>query len=151
MKLNPFDPKYFLFAKHAQHVALIHFPIALFVAGVILDFVGVRKNRKDFETAAYFNFWGAALATIPTIASGIAAWQWALEGQRIQGILRLHIIFAAASTFLIWSVLLIHKAARREPNSRLLAYRLAMEAGAFVAIILTGHLGGFLSGVNAVG
>lgn len=151
MNLNPFDPKYFLFAKHAQHVALIHFPLALFVAGALLDFLGVKKNRQDFEAAAYFNFAGAALATIPTIASGIAAWQWALEGQRIHGILQLHIIFAAASSFLIWGVWLLHRAARRVPSSRLTAYRLSMEVVGVVAILLTGHLGGFLSGVNGPG
>lgn len=151
MKLNPFDPKYLFFAKHAQHVALIHFPIALFIAGAILDFLAAWKNRRDFETVAYLNFWGAALATIPVIATGIAAWQWALEGQRVHGILRLHIVFAAASTLLIWVVLLLHRAARGAPSSRLVAYRLLIEAAAVVAIILTAHLGGFLSGVNVPG
>ena len=29
--LNPFDLKAALLAKHAQHVALIHFPIALYL------------------------------------------------------------------------------------------------------------------------
>jgi hypothetical protein len=31
--LSPFDPKTVLLAKHAQHVVLIHFPIALFLVG----------------------------------------------------------------------------------------------------------------------
>jgi hypothetical protein len=30
MSVNPFDLKTVLLAKHAQHVVLIHFPIALF-------------------------------------------------------------------------------------------------------------------------
>ena len=34
---NPFDPRTVLFAKHAQHVVLIHFPIALFLAGVVFS------------------------------------------------------------------------------------------------------------------
>jgi uncharacterized membrane protein len=29
--VNPFDLKTVLLAKHAQHVVLIHFPIALFI------------------------------------------------------------------------------------------------------------------------
>jgi hypothetical protein len=33
MSVNPYDVKTILLAKHAQHVVLIHFPIALFVAG----------------------------------------------------------------------------------------------------------------------
>jgi hypothetical protein len=32
--LNPFDLRTLLFAKHAQHVVLIHFPIALFIGAV---------------------------------------------------------------------------------------------------------------------
>jgi len=31
--LHPFDIKAALLSKHAQHVVLIHFPIALFIAG----------------------------------------------------------------------------------------------------------------------
>jgi len=35
--VNPFDPKAALLAKHAQHVVLIHFPIALFLTGFVFD------------------------------------------------------------------------------------------------------------------
>ena len=37
--LNPFDLKAALLAKHAQHVVLIHFPIALYLSGPLFDFV----------------------------------------------------------------------------------------------------------------
>jgi uncharacterized membrane protein len=37
--MNPFDLKAALLARHAQHVALIHFPIALFITGVAFDVV----------------------------------------------------------------------------------------------------------------
>jgi uncharacterized membrane protein len=37
--LNPFDIKAALPATHAQHVVLIHFPLALFIAGVVFDFL----------------------------------------------------------------------------------------------------------------
>src|SRR6185437_2042192 len=36
-QMNPFDPKAALLAKHAQHVVLVHFPIALFMTGVLFD------------------------------------------------------------------------------------------------------------------
>ena len=36
--MNPFDVKDALLAKHAQHVVLIHFPIALFMVSVAFDF-----------------------------------------------------------------------------------------------------------------
>ena len=34
--MNPFDLKSVLLAKHAQHVAMVHFPIALTFASVLL-------------------------------------------------------------------------------------------------------------------
>ena len=37
--LNPFDLNTVLLAKHAQHVVLIHFPIALFIAAVAFDLI----------------------------------------------------------------------------------------------------------------
>jgi uncharacterized membrane protein len=37
--VHPFDLKTALLAKHAQHVVLIHFPIALFITAVVFDFM----------------------------------------------------------------------------------------------------------------
>ena len=35
--VNPFDWRTVALARHAQHVVLIHFPIALYLSGVVLD------------------------------------------------------------------------------------------------------------------
>ena len=50
--LNPFDLKNALMAKHAQHVVLVHFPIALCIAGIAFDVLALWKNRKAFADAA---------------------------------------------------------------------------------------------------
>ena len=34
---NPFDIQSALLARHAQHVVLVHFPIGLFITGVVFD------------------------------------------------------------------------------------------------------------------
>ena len=39
MSANPFDIKTAVLARHAQHVVLIHFPIALFTAAVGFDYL----------------------------------------------------------------------------------------------------------------
>ena len=44
MSINPFDLKSALLAKHAQHVVLIHFPIALFISSVAFDLLAVSKT-----------------------------------------------------------------------------------------------------------
>jgi uncharacterized membrane protein len=159
MTSNPFDIKTALLAKHGQHVVLIHFPIALFITGVALDFAANWTKRHALGIAAYINLLLAAIATLPTVATGLIAWQWALEGQRWKGILLLHLVFGLASTGLIWLVWGIHFRARRRAGSiaavetvfSLPPYRLFVELVGVAMVGVTGHLGGFLSGVNGAG
>ncbi len=147
---NPFDLKTVLLAKHAQHVVLIHFPIALFIVAVSFDLISQWTKRTGFADAAYYNLSGAALSTFPVITTGLLAWQFQLEGQKLKGILLLHLVLACVSTVMIWLVWWVHFRARRRtvylPN-----YRLAVELLAVGFVALTAHLGGFLSGVNGPG
>jgi len=149
--LQPFDIKSVIFAKHAQHVVLIHFPIALFIIGVLFDFLAYRTKRRVLAAAAYFNLFAAALTTIPVVITGILAWQWELEGQQLKGILLIHLLFGVVSSVLIWIVWLIHLRTKRNQGAVLPGYRLPIEAVAVAILIVTGHLGGFLSGVNGPG
>ena len=148
--MHPFDFKSALLAKHAQHVVLIHFPIALFIAGVAFDLIALSTKRRGFADAAYYNLLLAAISTIPVLATGILAWQFALEGQKLKGILLLHVVLACASTVMIWMIWWIHFRARRN-GELLFNFYVAFELLAVALVSLTAHLGGFLSGVNAPG
>ena len=149
--MHPFDIRAALLAKHAQHVVLIHFPIALYLAGVAFDFLAHGKRQRWLAAAAYYNFFIAALTTIPVLITGILAWQWQLEGQRLKGILLMHLAAGCASSALIWVVWLLHRKAPQLEGGILPGYRLPLEAVAAALVVLTGHLGGFLSGVNGPG
>jgi len=151
MRVNPFDIKTLLLARHAQHVVLIHFPIALFIVAVVFDYVAQRTKNRSLAAAAYFNLLFAAISTVPVVATGLAAWQWALEGQKLKGILLMHLVLGCTSSVLIWVVFLIHWRARRRDQESLPKYRLVIEALAILIVVLTAHLGGILSGVNGVG
>lgn len=146
--MNPFDIKALFLEKHAQHVVLIHFPIALFISGAALDFAAHWTKKNSLAQAAYCNLLLAALTSLPTVATGLVAWQWALEGQRLKGILLMHLVFGLLSTLLIWLVWWIHFRARRMDERELPIWRLALECLAVAMLGLTGHLGGFLGGVN---
>lgn len=147
--MHPFDIRTVVFAKHAQHVVLIHFPIALFIAGVAFDFLGHWSKRRLLTSAAYFNLFAAALTTVPVVVTGVLAWQWALEGQRLKGVLLMHLVMGCTATALIWIVWLVHKKAQGGPGLLLPRYRLPIEVLAVAIVAVTGHLGGFLTGVNA--
>jgi uncharacterized membrane protein len=149
-RVNPFDPKAALLARHAQHVVLIHFPIALFITAVAFDVISHCTKRRGLADAAYYNLWAAAISTVPALITGIFAWQFQLEGQKLKGILLLHLILACASTAIIWLVWWVHFRVRRR-SEPLPNYRFALESLGIGLIALTGHLGGFLSGVNGPG
>jgi uncharacterized membrane protein len=148
--LNPFDPKAALLAKHAQHVVLIHFPIALFIAGAAFDGLAQWTKRRGLADAAYYNLLLAAISTLPVLVTGTLAWRFQLEGQKLKGILLLHLMFACLATVMIWAVWWTHFRARSQGRA-LPNYRLAIEFAASIVVALTGHLGGFLSGVNRPG
>jgi uncharacterized membrane protein len=146
--INPFDPKSALLAKHAQHVVLVHFPIALFLTGVAFDFAARWTKNTTVAAAARLNLLVAGLFVLPTLATGVVAWQWQLAGQKPKGVLLLHIAMGSTSALLISVCAWIHYRRRRVSPPTLPRYSLALELLASVVVALTAHLGGFLSGVN---
>jgi uncharacterized membrane protein len=148
--VNPFDVKTALLAKHAQHVVLIHFPIALFITAVAFDAIAQWTKRSGLADTAYYNLLVAAISTLPVLATGIVAWQFQLDGQKLKGILLLHLVLACVSSVMVCLAWWVHFRARRReevlPN-----YRLAVEFVGVGLVALTGYLGGFLSGVNTPG
>src|SRR5437879_1965107 len=137
MSVNPFDIRTVLLAKHAQHVVLIHFPIALFTAAVAFDYLAQWTKNRTLAAAAYFNLLLAAVSTVPVLGTGLAAWQWVLEGQKLKGILLMHLVLGCISSVLIWLVFWIHLRVRRDPKESLPKYRLSIEAVAALLVGLT--------------
>src|SRR3981189_2492284 len=113
---NPFDLKTALLAKHAQHVVLIHFPIALFISAVAFDLVAQWTKRPGLADSAYYNLLVAAISTLPVLATGILAWQFQLEGQKLKGILLLHLVLACLSRYMIRLGWLVRFPARRRTD-----------------------------------
>jgi uncharacterized membrane protein len=142
--LNIFDLKTALLAKHAQHVVLIHFPIGLFLTGVAFDIAAFwtkpSARKAALTTAASLNIVTAALFVLPAVLTGVAAWQWQLEGQKLKGLLLLHLVLGCVSAVLIGAVTWIRK--------RLPRYGVPLEIVTALVLGLTAHVGGFLSGVN---
>ena len=151
---NPFDPEAALLAPHAQHPALIHFPIALFLASVAFDWLALWHRSSTLAAVARANLLAAACTVPLAVATGLAAWQWQFEGARLKGNLRLHLLCALASAASIG--LLCWVRARRPDRGAALTISgdrgyLALGLCAAALVALTGHLGGFLSGVNGTG
>jgi len=146
--MGAFDPKSIILARHAQHVVLIHFPIALLLVGVGFDLAAQWTKNAALAAAAYYNLLIAAISTPLVLVSGILAWRWALEGAHLRGNLLTHLVLGITSTILICLVWWVHYRARRR-GGRLPSGRLPLELLAALCVALTAHLGGFLSGVNS--
>lgn len=142
-----FDLKAALFARHAQHPVLVHFPIALFIASALFEVLAIWRKQSVFAAVAYFNLLGAALSLPFTIATGLGAWRWQLEGAKLKGNLQLHLVCALTSAALIlvlwWKRSRLH-ARQKQPG----AGYFAVLALGLVMITLTGHLGGIVSGLE---
>jgi uncharacterized membrane protein len=68
--VNAFDLETALWAKHAQHVVLIQFPIALFITAVAFDLLAQWMKRRGDADAAYYNVLVAPISTLPVLATG---------------------------------------------------------------------------------
>ena len=146
--VNPFDPRTVLLAKHAQHVVLVHFPIALFIVGVAFDLLSRSQRASQLGAAAYLNLSAAAIFVLPVIASGVLAWQLVLNGKPLKGLLLWHFLAACLAAAMIEASWCVHWRSRKAGRRDLPRYRLTLEVVGVALIALTAHLGGFLSGIN---
>lgn len=149
---SPFDLRSILLARHAQHVALVHFPIALFITGTLFDFAARYTRRAPLATAAELNSTVAAIASVPVAITGVLAWQWQLEGTKLKGNLLLHLGLGAVSAVSICCFAWLRRKSRRTRNTMFLpGYLLAFEAVVSAVVALTAHVGGIVSGVTGAG
>jgi len=145
---NPFDLRAWLVAPHAQHPVIVHFPIALFIMSAVFELLAAWRKEPLFATVAYYNLLAAAISIPFTIATGLAAWQWQLEGATLKGNLRLHLIFAITTATIILFLSWKRFRLRKNDESPRIGY-FALLALGLLTITLTGHIGGILSGVEA--
>jgi len=137
-----------LLERHAQHVVLIHFPIALFMSGVAFDLFSRGKRDSQLARAAYLNLSIAAATILPAIITGVLAWQLAFGGTRLDGIMLFHLIAASLAGLLVVASWWIHWRRRKSELQPLFRYRIALELLGIVVIAVAAHTGGFVSGVN---
>ncbi|MBA3913684.1 MAG: hypothetical protein H0X25_07475 [Acidobacteriales bacterium] len=145
--MRSIDLRSVLLARHAQHVVVVHFPIALFLVGTLFDVAACRWERAELEHAAHLNLLAAAVSAPFVVATGIAAWRWQLGGQRLHGTLLYHLALGCLSGALICLVAGVRQRSRRKGVGTPLVL-IVLELAAAALVTVTAHLGGIVSGVN---
>ena len=146
--VDPFDLRAALLARHAQHPVIVHFPIALFIVSVIFEVLAAWRKNPLLGSVAYYNLLGAALAVPLAVGTGLAAWQLQLEGAKLKGNLQLHLIFGLTTAAVILILCSMRSWLRIKNIPPGIIY-IALTLCGIIAITLTGHLGGLVSGVEA--
>jgi uncharacterized membrane protein len=129
-----------LIPKNFFHPAVVHFPIALFIGGLILDFIGFRFKKQHFLIAGWYDILLAAITSLGGIATGFGA-MW-IQKIPFKGLIFTHMILALTSAVLMFIMcgLRVHKHDKMHLPTRIIYYILATTC--FVLISYAGHLGG---------
>jgi len=138
------------------HIAIVHFPVALLVLGVLIEafsFLGWR--RSTLRGAARWMILLGAISLVPTATSGIYALHDVQQESSINATvrehLRDHIIFAsiAGALALLSCTLWIGVSDRMRRNLHIPIVILLLAAGA--AITVAAHVGGHMAYVHGLG
>lgn len=122
---------------HRFHPAIVHFPIALFLFGALLDWQGSKRKNSVWREAGWLALAAGTIMTIPAIATGWAA--YLANGYGWEGDAFRHLIAGHMAFLLMVSTTLMRR--QRTPES--IPYW-ALLALAAVAVGVTGHLGSIL-------
>ena len=132
--------------KNGFHPAVVHFPIGLFVGGLILDFLGMIRKDKTLLQAGWYNILFAAVSCFGGIASGFLA--AVLMKLPFSGTVMEHIWLALGSTVAMFIMIgmRFHCHEEMKPGLRIAYYILAVVA--LATISMAGHVGGVIAGTS---
>ena len=131
---KPFWPK------NGFHPAIVHFPIALFIAALLLDLVGIVRNNPKFLVAGWYNLLMAAVSSFAGITTGLLA--LFTMGLHFKGLIFQHLITAILATIIMWILVILRvgKHDKMTQNQRIVYFVFALAG--MILISISGHLGG---------
>lgn len=133
------EPAADLVPKHSFHPLIVHFPIGLFLFGVFLEALGIRKRNETLRQAAFWNLAAGALSGLVSIPTGlIAAFRIPYELTPGTPVFN-HLIGGILATILM--VIVVAWRRKASPESPAYLTTLLLAAGLVVA---AGHFGGAL-------
>jgi uncharacterized membrane protein len=125
---------------NAFHPAIVHFPIALFIGGLILDFLGMLRKNKTLLAAGWYCIVMAAIASVGAIISGIGA--MTLLKLPYRGLIFSHLTFAVGAAAIMWIMVALRVDRHEQMNVRMRVVYYLLALSCLTLISWAGHLGG---------
>ena len=122
------------------HPAVVHFPIGLFMAGLLLDGLGLFLKKPGLLVSGWYNILMAAASAVGGVFTGFGAMY--IQKVPFKGVIFEHMLLAMTCTFLMFFMVIL-RVHRHEKMH--LPTRIAYFGMAFICLILisyAGHLGG---------
>lgn len=129
-----------LWPKNAYHPAIVHFPIALFLAALFLDLVGFVRNNPKFLIAGWYNLVLAAVSSLGAISTGFVA--VFSMGLPLKGLIFNHLLLAAIATVIMWALVLLRARRHENMSPPLRAVYFVLALAGMILISYSAHLGG---------
>ena len=135
------------------HPMIVHFPIALLIAGFGFDVAGLFINRDTFTKVGFYLLLIGAIGTIAALLSGEAAGEGVAEQGPLKIALERHESAAEATVWLaaVTASLRVFLVLIKKYKGYFKAGIVALYFASVVAVGLTGHYGGKLVYENAAG
>jgi len=130
---------------------MVHFPVALFIISILFDLLALWRKDTGLASAAYLNLTIAAITSPIAVVTGFVAWQFAyggISGESFKGNLQLHLIAGIITTLLIGVLWGMRSASKKKDAGLPTPAYLILALITMALLSFTGHVGGFLSGVN---
>lgn len=125
------------FPDHAFHPALVHFPIALFIFGALMDIVGWRKSSASMRDAAGPCLLWGALSCLIIVPTGLAA--FFIQKLPWAGAPLTHFICAVSAIVLMIATVLMRRSGKKDQTAYFVLLALAA-----IAVGVAGHFGSAL-------
>jgi uncharacterized membrane protein len=126
-----------LIPKHGFHPTLVHFPIALFLFGALLEVLGWKRADDTQRKAGWWCLLGGAIGSLAAAGSGLLA--FFLNGYAWEGPVLVHFLLAVGSTVLMLGTTLWRKKGAHTST----AY-FALLVLTAILVGVAGHFGGNL-------
>lgn len=126
--------------KNAFHPAIVHFPIALFIGGLILDFLGMVRKKQALLAAGWYCIVMAAISSVGALISGAVA--MSLLKLPYRGLIFDHLTYAIGATAIMWILVALRVDRHEKMNVGLRAVYYVLALACLLLISYAGHLGG---------